>query len=158
MAATPTSTAGTGAFDPTFNYYPGLRTPPGTSLPLRPNSQPATVVARLFPRLAALIRRALLCEKLNLPLTGHYVVLGIGPRCNMVGKTMASPPVHFGDTPVLNPEFGYERLCAVFEISDTANPNFTTAILVAVGPIHDNGLGTTNDELQNWFELQQNGT
>jgi type II secretory pathway pseudopilin PulG len=144
-----------GGFDPTFNYYadyanPGLAS--ANALTLTAGS----VVGGLDP--TANPNAVAICQKLNLPLTGRYIVLGIGPRCSMVGRTMQSPPVHFGDTPVLNPEFGYERICAVFEISDTANPNFTTAILVAVGPIHDSGLGTTNDELQNWYQLQQNGT
>jgi len=71
---------------------------------------------------------------------------------------MASPPVQFGDTPVLYPEFVYQRPVAVFQVSDSANPNFRTAILVGVGPILDSGLGTINDELQNWYKLQQNGT
>ena len=46
----------------------------------------------------------------------------------MIGKTMASPPVHFGDTEVLNPEFGYERLVCIFKISDSAlGGTYTTA-------------------------------
>ncbi len=145
---------GTG-FDPTFNYYtdyatPGL--PSANAIALAAG----TVVGGLDP--TAIPAAATRCQQLNLPVTGRYVVLGVGSRCSMVGKTMASAPVHFGDTPVLNPEFGYERLCGVFEISDTNNPNFTTAILVGVGPIHNDGLGSSDDELRNWYQLQQNGT
>jgi hypothetical protein len=144
-----------GGFDPTFNYYLDYAAPTSAAANAITLAT-GKVVGGLDP--TANTNAVAICQKLNLPLTGRYAVLGVGPRCNMVGKTMASPPVHFGDTPILNPEFGYERLCAVFEVSDTANPNFTTAVLVAVGPIHDTGLGTTNDELQNWYQLQQNGT
>ena len=152
-----TGTAGTG-FDPTFNYYsdyaaPGL--PSANALTLAAG----TVIGGLDPTAGGTGSPAYTrCQQLNLPVTGRYVVLGVGPRCSMVGKTMASAPVHFGDTPVLNPEFGYERICGVFQISDTANPNFTTAILVGVGPIHNDGLGSSDDELRNWYQLQQNGT
>ena len=76
----------------------------------------------------------------------------------MIGTTMATAPVHYGDTPVLNPEYGYERICAVFKVSDTAVGNYTTAQFVGAGPIHDNGLGSTNDEMQNWYQLELNGS
>ena len=130
--------------------------PPGSPPRTRLRLAAGTVVGGLDP--TAIPAAATRCQQLNLPVTGRYVVLGVGSRCSMVGKTMASAPVHFGDTPVLNPEFGYERLCGVFEISDTNNPNFTTAILVGVGPIHNDGLGSSDDELRNWYQLQQNGT
>jgi prepilin-type N-terminal cleavage/methylation domain-containing protein len=149
----PDGTPGTApvGFDPTFNYYPDATAAADTV-----TITTSTVLGGLDPgkNTAAATR----CQQMNLPTTGRYVVLGIGSRCNMVGTTMQSAPVHFGDTPALNPEFGYERICAIFKISDTAIANFTTAILVAVAPIHNDGVGSISDELQNWYQLQQNGT
>jgi len=104
------------------------------------------------------------CNQLGIPVTGRYLVLGIGQRNDMMGATMLSPPVHFGDTPALNPEFGYEHLCAFIKVSDTAvaaqgNPTgFTIARFMFAAPIHDNGVGAINDELQNWYQLQNGGT
>ena len=99
------------------------------------------------------------CVKLNLPLTGRYVVLGVGPRVSMVGKTIQSAPVHFGDVPVLNPEYGYERFVALFKVSDTlAGTNFTQAQLVGVAEIEDSGLGGIDDHLQGWYQLTNGGS
>jgi prepilin-type N-terminal cleavage/methylation domain-containing protein len=138
--------------DPTFDYYPSAS--PATD---QATIATGTVLAGIDPTATSNTADVTLCQKLNLPLTGRYVVLGIGPRCDMIGKTIATAPVHYGDTVPLNPEYGYQRLVGVFKISDSAL-NFTTAILVAAGPIHDNGLGTIDDELQNWYQLQNNGT
>ena len=109
------ATAPTG-FDPTFNYYTAA---------LGSNSIPiasGTTVAGLDPTNPAALARM---QAMNLPTTGRYLVVGIGPRVSMVGKTMQTPPVHFGDQPVLNPEYGYQRLVAIFKISDSAVTAFT---------------------------------
>ncbi len=146
------ATSGSGGFDPTFNYY---LNPSGAASGIAITT--STALGGLDPTNNS--AAAAICQKLGLPITGRYVALGIGSRCNMIGKTMASPPVHFGDTEVLNPEFGYERLVCIFKISDSAlGGTYTTAQLVAVGPIHDDGLGSINDELQNWYQLQQGGS
>jgi hypothetical protein len=96
---------------------------------------------------------------MNLPLTGRYVLLGIGPRTSMIGKTVQNAPVHFGDTPVLNPEYCYARFCAIFKVSDSAvGSNFTQAQLVGVAPVMDDGLGGIDDHLQNWYQLTTGGS
>jgi type II secretory pathway pseudopilin PulG len=152
---------GTGApagFDPTFNYYSDVLAG-GTPSPTANAINVATVktLAGLDPIANPLANQR--CVKLNLPLTGRYVALGIGPRVSMVGKTIQSAPVHFGDTPVLNPEFGYERFVALFKISDTvAGPNFTQAQLVGVTEIEDTGLGGVDDHLQTWYQLTTGGS
>ncbi len=138
-------------FDPTFNYYTN---PNPTTAPITITT--GTVLAGLDPTAnpAALAR----CQAMNLPTTGRYVVLGIGNRVSMVGKTMTAAPVHFGDQPVLNPEYGYEHLVAIFKVSDTAVPLFSQAQLVGCAPVHDTGLGSINDELQNWYQLTTGGS
>ena len=94
---------------------------------------------------------------LNLSLTGRYVLLGIGPRVSMVGKTIQTAPVHFGDQPALNPEYGYQRIVAIYQVSDTAT-TMTQAVFRGTAPIHDTGLGSINDELQNWYQLTTGGS
>ena len=155
MVATAGTTPGDQqAFDPTFNYY--VSTLPTTgALPITTGS----ILAGLDPTNPANTATIARCISLNLPLTGHYVCLGIGTRVSMVGKTIQTAPVHFGDQPALNPEYGYERLVAIFKVSDTAvGTNFTQAQFVGTAPIHDTGVGSIPDELQNWYSLTNNGS
>ncbi len=144
-------------FDPTFTYYNTPGNPTADALPVAAG----LVVGGLDPTTgtaAAPTPAYTRCIALNLPVTGRYVCLGIGPRCSLVGKIMLTPPVHFGDQPALNPEYGYERLVAIFKVSDTAASSFTQAQLVGVAPIHDTGLGSIQDELQNYYQLTNGGS
>ncbi|MGA2255914.1 MAG: hypothetical protein ABSG53_14805, partial [Thermoguttaceae bacterium] len=150
MFATTAGTAPAG-FDPTFNYYLDYANPLAPSLNELPLAATTSVVAQLDGGNA---KAAAVLNKLNLPINGKYIVLGIGPRCDMIGKTMATAPVNFGDTVPLNPEYGYERPVCIFKIADPNIPTFTTAVLVAVGALQDTGLATTDDELQSWYELE----
>ena len=80
--------AGTG-FDPTFNYYMDY-TAPGPASGNTISLVAGSVLGGLRPDRGNSGNPAdTICQKLNLPLTGRYVVLGVGPRCSMVGKTMA---------------------------------------------------------------------
>jgi prepilin-type N-terminal cleavage/methylation domain-containing protein len=139
-------------FDPTFNYYT-------TAIPTPVLIGAGSILAGMDPTAAGAGSTTYArCVALNLPLTGRYVTLGVGVRNDMVGKTIQTPPVHFGDQPVLNPEYGYQRMVAIFKVSDTAAPAFTQAQLVGVGPVHDTGIGSIQDELQNWYQLTVNGS
>jgi type II secretory pathway pseudopilin PulG len=154
MATTPTGGVGSGTFDPTFNYYSAAVPTP---LPITAGM----TLAGMDPTGSGVGSPAYTrCVALNLSLTGRYVALGIGPRVNMVGKTIATAPVHFGDQQVLNPEYGYERLVAIFKVSDSNSSvtAFSQAQLVGVAPVHDTGLGDIGDELQNWYQLQTGGS
>ena len=155
MLAVAGSAAIAAGFDPTFNYYSDYAVPTsGTANAITVAA--GKVVAQIDPTTTA---GAAILNKLNQPLTGTYIVLGIGPRCDMIGKTMTTPPVHFGDTVPLNPELGYERLVCVFKIEDSAlGSAFTSAVLVAVGPLHDTGLRSSDEELQNWYRLENNAS
>ena len=145
-------------FDPTFNYY-SAATPTPVAITT------STVLAGMDPAAggtgSATYQR---CASMGLDLTGRYVILGIGPRCSMIGKTIQSSPVHFGDTPVLNPEYCYARFCAIFKVSTGngtsggANPNFTQAQLVGIAPIMDDGLGTIDSHLQSWYQSTNGGS
>jgi type II secretory pathway pseudopilin PulG len=143
--------------DPTFNYYPATNlTPASNAIPIATG----TVLAGMDPTAAGPNSTTYArCVTLNLSLTGRYVFLGIGPRNSMIGKTVQTPPVHFGDTPVLNPEYGYMRFVAVFKVSDSAvGANFTQAQLVGVASIEDVGLGGIQDHLQAWYQLTTGGS
>ena len=144
-------------FDPTFNNYTTY-----TNASLTPPTPLAiasgVTLAGLDPTNSANTAAIARCQSLNLPLTGRYAVLGLGPLTSMVGKTINSAPVHFGDQPVLNPEYGYERLVVLFKISDSAASAFTQAQMVGAGPVHDTGLGKIDDELQNFYQIQAGGS
>jgi hypothetical protein len=155
QAMVPSANGAPAGFDPTFNYYSSADPKAGLV-----NVAQGTVLAGLDPQNgngnASTVAR---CIKMNLPLTGRYVALGLGPRTSMIGKTVQNAPIHFGDQPVLNPEFGYERFCAIFKVSDTAaGPNFTQAQLVGVAPVMDSGLGGIEDHLQSWYQLTNGGS
>ena len=156
MVLTPATPPGNGQpFDPTFNYYTGL-TPAAGAVPVTDGM----ILAGLDPGASgAGSAQYARCVELNLSLTGRYVLLGIGPRCSMIGKTVQSAPVHFGDQPALNPEYGYERFVAIFQVSDTApGAAMTQAVLRGVAAIHDNGLGGIDDHLQGWYQLTTGGS
>jgi prepilin-type N-terminal cleavage/methylation domain-containing protein len=150
----PSANGAPAGFDPTFNYYAAV-TPTAGALSV---SQ-GTVLAGLDPTNAANTAAVTRCVKRNLPLTGRYVALGVGPRNGMIGKTAQSAPVMFADMPMLNPAYGYQRYVALFKVSDTAaGTNFTQAQLVGVGPVMDTGLGDIDDRLQNWYQLTNGGS
>ena len=147
-----------GNFDPTFNYYPdeqsgGTANPAGNAISVAG----VTYLAGLDPTSGSgpAYKR---CIALNLPTTGRYVCLGLGPRNSMISKTVQVPPVHVGDQPVLNPEYGYQRFVAVFKVSDTAvGSNFTQAELVAVVSVKDDGLGQV-DNVKEFYKLSNGAT
>lgn len=160
MATTPTGAVASGTFDPSFNYY---------STPIATSGQIAvatgTVLAGLDPAGSGSSSTTYArCVAWNLDLTGRYVALGIGARVSMVGSTIQTPPLHFGDQPVLNPEYGYMRFIAIFKVS-TGNgtaggpsPSFTQAQLVGVGEVEDTGIGGIQDHLQTWYQLTTGGS
>lgn len=155
MAITPTSPIASGTFDPSFNYYTAATADAGAI-----NIAAGIVLAGMDPAAAGpgstTYQR---CITDNLSLTGRYVVLGIGPRVSMVGQTMQTAPLHFGDQPVLNPEYGYQRIVAIFKVSDSAvGAVFTQAQLVDTAPVHDTGLDNLQSHLQAWYQLTTGGS
>jgi prepilin-type N-terminal cleavage/methylation domain-containing protein len=155
MVTTPTGTVASGAFDPTFNYYSGATPTAGAIVVTQ-----GTVLAGLDPTAqgpgSTTYQRCILD---NFPVTGRYVALGIGPRNSMIGKTVQSAPVFFGDQPVINPEYAYGRFVAIFKVSDSAlGASFTQAQLVGTAPVHDTGLDNIDSHLQNWYQLTTGGS
>jgi type II secretory pathway pseudopilin PulG len=137
-------------FDPTFNNYSAPPTPPttiaaGTSLAFidpAANGTALTFIQSQYPSWST---------------TARYVVLGLGPRCTVVGKGAITAPVHFGDTPSVTPDHGYGRFVAIFKVSDTTKV-LNMAQLVGVAAIHDVGPTNLDGEFQNWYQLNNGGS
>ncbi len=94
-------------------------------------------------------------EALRLELTGaagKYIVLGVGPLCDMNGKTMLDAPVHFPRDQNTNPETVYSRFIAVFQITDGTNALDRAKLVTVMAPD-----GTSLDgEMANYFEIAAN--
>ena len=135
--------------DPTFDNYSST-TP--TSVAINTTAKMALLDPTNNPTAATF------CTNHNWPTTGRYVLLGIGPRSDLIRNGLLTAPIHYGDTPPLNPEFGYERLVGIFKVSDTAVSSFTTARFFACAPVHDDGIGSIDDEIQNFYQLQNGGS
>lgn len=81
--------------------------------------------------------------------SGKYIVLGVGPLCDMNGKTMFDAPVHFPRDPNTNPIDTYCRFIVVLQITDG-----TTALNRAkfVGILAPDGIGLSS-ELDGYFQV-----
>jgi prepilin-type N-terminal cleavage/methylation domain-containing protein len=140
------------AFDPTFDYYSGQPNAPTTI-------STGTNLAFLDPANNAAAMTLLQSNYPSWSTTARYVVLGIGPRCTLIGRGAVTCPVHFGDNPAISPENGYGRFCAIFKVSDTAAPGgINNAVLVGIAPIHDVGLIGLDGEFQNWYQINNGGS
>jgi len=145
------NTAVTGPFDPTFNNYSAAPNAPttigaGTNLAfLDPSKNPnaMTLLQANYPGWST---------------TARYVVLGVGPRCSLIGRMGLTAPVHFGDTPSIFPENGYGRYCGIFKVSDNVPGGINNAVLVGVAPLHDVGMIGLDSEFQNWYQINSGGS
>jgi hypothetical protein len=91
--------------------------------------------------------------------TANYVVLGIGPRCTMIGKMALTAPIHFSDTQDAAPEFSYGRFVAIFKVSDSNAPGgVNMAQFVGVAAIHSVGPNNLDSEFQNWNQVNNGGS
>jgi prepilin-type N-terminal cleavage/methylation domain-containing protein len=83
---------------------------------------------------------------------GKYVVLGIGSKCTLNGKTMIDAPVHFPRDTTSNPEEMYSRFLAIFQITDG-----TDALARArfVGVMSPDG-SSMNTELGGYYTITSN--
>ena len=141
-----------GAFDPTFDNYaaaPGTPTSIGTSTSLVFIDPSANSVAAAF-------------MQNQYPAWSHsarYVALGVGERSTLVGKWMATPPVHFSDTQDATPESSYARFVAIFKVSDPNAPGgVNMAQFVGCAAIHSVGPTNLSSEFQNWNQINNGGS
>lgn len=156
VAGTPVNNPVVGpVFDPTFNYYAAWPAAGQTTSSVAVPIASGTYIAILDPTTNTQAFNR--CVNLNLSVTGRYALFGIGQRCSMVGVTIETAPVHFGDQPALNPEYGYQHLLAIYQISDSS-VYLSQARLAGVAPCHDTGIGNIQDELQNWYQLTTGGS
>ncbi len=155
MVGTAAQGAAIPGWGPTFNPYLNAQTAP---TPITTATHLAFIDPVNNPNALPAV------QLLNLSPTGKYLVLGIGPRCTLVGKTVAEAPIIFGDNQALNPEFGYERYAALYLVSDVGNPAAVPPVqariirqvqLSGVISLQDIGIGGANDHLQSWYDLGQ---
>ena len=92
---------------------------------------------------------------LGLETTGvadKYVVFGVGPLCELNGKTNIDAPVYFPETGTLNPDSVYSRFIAVFQITDGTDPLDRAKLVTVITPT-GSGLSTG---LSDYFEITSN--
>ena len=53
------------------------------------------------------------------PTDQRFVILGIGNKCTIVGRTVHEAPTHFNEAPGFHAQEMYSRYCAVFSINET---------------------------------------
>jgi prepilin-type N-terminal cleavage/methylation domain-containing protein len=128
---------------PTFNPYTGGTIDLTTGTPS---------VARVSEAAVETIAGVVRDEPAN---TGDvYVIVGLGQRCTMIGKTVQEAPVHFGENTAGNAANVYGRYCAIFRVTrGGATPtDLETAILVGVVALHDDGIATGNMHLEEYYK------
>jgi type II secretory pathway pseudopilin PulG len=82
----------------------------------------------------------------------RYVVLGIGRRCSMVGRTIADPPTHFPDHADDAPHLVYQRFVAVFKVRNKGQA-MPRALFVGTLALHEDGVSTADREVGEYFKL-----
>jgi Tfp pilus assembly protein PilE len=89
--------------------------------------------------------------KMGLDTTGKYVVLGLGKKNEMVGKTVAEPPVMFSDDPGSSAADKYQRVGVVFKIGG-ASGTLDRAFMVGTMYFNPSGVGTLGHELEEYYQ------
>lgn len=138
FAAAPTSPT----FDPYATPLPSTGTPITDSVSL----------AILNPESAA--------EKIGLSPLAKYVVLGLGKRCTIIGKTVAEAPVAFADEPAINAADFYSRFLVIYKVSNNtgtlAAPVYeplSRAILVGSISLHPDDVDGTGQHLEEFYGI-----
>ena len=121
--------------DPTFNPY-------GTTVrPIATGGSVATLSTVAVARF-------------NLSAGETYVVLGIGRRCTMVGRSLTDPPVHFADDQENTPEKVYGRKCVLFVVTKNAGAAARDrAKFVGSVSLHPDGVVTADDHLREYYGI-----
>jgi type II secretory pathway pseudopilin PulG len=125
-------------------------TPTGTELVTAPyGAEPTATTLSTSSRLGILSTAARL-RLYNEPTanTSKYVVFGLGPRCDMVGRPGGVPeaPLHFADERGTggDPNRTYSRYGLVFRISDSAGVALERAQFVGALALHEGELSGAN--------------
>jgi type II secretory pathway pseudopilin PulG len=78
----------------------------------------------------------------------HYVLLGLGDSCSIVGSDIAQAPVHF-DT--IDPQVYYQHYAAIFAVPVTGGTHRgNQATLATVVGVHDGGLSGLLDHMNSY--------
>jgi prepilin-type N-terminal cleavage/methylation domain-containing protein len=84
-----------------------------------------------------------------------YVLLGLGKRCTLFGRTVMEPPVHFADKTEESPNLGYGRYAAVFSVGTATNP-LSKAKFVRVLTFHPEGPVGSTEHVEEFWNIQGN--
>jgi type II secretory pathway pseudopilin PulG len=133
---------------PTFNPY---------ELPLTPLTTTDRVVM-LTPVGASKVVRDTPAEILATGqenITSRFVVLGLGSRNTMIGKSATEAPLHFPESSALGPHSVYNRFGVVFQVSRNANGTqvpLTKAALIGAISFHSNGIVTGGNYAAQYYD------
>lgn len=91
---------------------------------------------------------------------GKFVVFGFGRRASLVGKTVQNVPVVFRDDGSKVPDKVYCRYGVVFQVSTSAASAIpmSRARFVGVCNFKDGGIFTSDDDLQEFYDLNRGGS
>jgi type II secretory pathway pseudopilin PulG len=147
-----TANAG-GSWTPTYNPYSATAvgstflpqnlataTPPGVSTPLAG----LTVVY---------VSGAAAARELAQPVTGKYVLFGVGDYSSLSGKVLQEAPIHFDDSPAGQPTASYCRFGLVFKTTgDGSYADLPAAEFVGAVDLGDSsGITSIQDHVQEYL-------
>jgi prepilin-type N-terminal cleavage/methylation domain-containing protein len=141
MHPTTAALAGAGG-TPTFNPYTGA------AISLASGTPTVAQVSELAVETTARVVRDLS------GLQDVYVIVGLGSRCSMVGKSITEAPVHFGEGNGASATIVYGRYGAIFRVA-RGGTALSKAFLVGVVALHADGITTSNAHLEEYYKLQQ---
>jgi prepilin-type N-terminal cleavage/methylation domain-containing protein len=146
-------------------------TPTGTELITEPYGSAATGTALAAASKVAVLSDAAMKRLYNekdttegtttTPSPAKYVVFGLGPKCDIVGKPggVAEAPVHFSDESgnAGNPNLTYARFGLVFRVVNSSNTTLSRAQFAGVVAFHEgsgdeHGVTNASDAIAEYHE------
>lgn len=88
---------------------------------------------------------------------GKFVVFGFGKRASIVGKGVANAPVVFRDDGAKTPDAVYCRYGVVFQVSNNTPGALERARFVGVCNFKGDGIYTSDDDLEEFHNLNRGG-
>ena len=153
------SSGSVGSWSPTYNpysttaigstgttgFYPQnltTGTPPGAAVPLS-----GLTVVYVNPTAAA--------RELAQPLTGTYVLFGVGDYSSMSGNVLQQAPIHFDDSAAGEPNVAYCRFGLVFRTTgDGTYTDQSSARFVGTVDLGDATLSNIQDHIQGYLNTK----
>jgi hypothetical protein len=136
--------------DATFNPYTG----PGNSIAIATGTKVVQVSEAAVEGLQGLVTDDAAHSGVNG--ADVYVLVGLGRRCTMCGRTITEPPLRFADSLAENPTQVYARIGLVFRVTrGGASPVLPRAVFVGAVEIGRNGITSVNSHLRDYYNLER---